>query len=78
LTRETAGPHYLSLTSHAPFRLLVHHDDAAREFAYDRASAVGKLARGLDEAKTRQWTLVSMKDEWQQIFPFHTKWPAHA
>ena len=30
--------------------LLVHHDDAEREVAYDRASAIGRLARGLDEA----------------------------
>lgn len=49
--------------------LLVHHDDAAREWAYDRASHVGRLARGLDEAAGRGWTVVSMKDDWRVIHP---------
>jgi len=52
------------------FGLLVHHDDAIREFAYDRESGVGKLDRGLDEAPKRGWTVVSMKDDWKTIFPF--------
>ena len=52
------------------FGLLVHHDDAAREFAYDRASAAGKLDRGLDEAPKRGWTLVSMKQAWKRVFGF--------
>jgi len=47
----------------------VHHDDAEREFAYDRDSHVGKLARGLDEAPKRGWLVVSMKDDWSRIFP---------
>ncbi len=52
------------------FGLLVHHDDATREYAYDRVSDVGKLDRGLDEAPKRGWTVVSMKDDWKTIFPF--------
>ncbi len=52
------------------FGLLVHHDDAVREFAYDRKSGVGKLDRGLDEAPKFGWTVVSMKDDWKTIFPF--------
>jgi len=52
------------------FGLFVHHDDAEREYAYDRASAVGTLARGLDEAPKRGWTVVSMKRDWTRIFPF--------
>jgi hypothetical protein len=32
------------------FPLIVHHDDAAREFAYDRQSHVGRLDKALDEA----------------------------
>jgi len=51
------------------FGLLIHHDDAEREFAYDRASAVGKLDRGLDEAAKHGWTVVSMKTDWKQVFP---------
>src|SRR5262249_6384384 len=48
--------------------LIVHHDDAEREFAYDRSSRVGKLDRALAEAKTRKWTIVSMKNDWHKIF----------
>jgi phosphoserine phosphatase len=51
------------------FGLIVHHDDATREAAYDRQSAVGRLDRGLDEAGKRGWTLVSMKNDWKTIFP---------
>jgi phosphoglycolate phosphatase-like HAD superfamily hydrolase len=49
--------------------LLVHHDDAAREFAYDRASSMGKLDKALDEAIQKKWVVVSMKKDWKQIFP---------
>ena len=49
--------------------VIVHHDDAEREVAYDRASHVGKLARGLDEAPSRGWTVVSMKNDWKTVFP---------
>jgi len=48
--------------------VFVHHDDATREYAYDRKSHIGKLDRGLDEAPKRGWTVVSMKDEWKTIF----------
>jgi hypothetical protein len=48
--------------------MIVHHDDAAREFAYDRTSHVGKLARGLDEAPQRGWTVISMKNDWKTVF----------
>lgn len=50
--------------------LIVHHTDALREYAYDRDSMVGRLVRGLDEAKERDWILVSMKDDWKKIFKF--------
>ena len=52
------------------FGLIIHHDDAEREFAYDRASAAGKLDRGLVEAPKRSWTLVSMKKDWRRVFAF--------
>ena len=51
------------------FGLLVHHDDADREYAYDRDSHVGRLARGLDEGPSRGWTIVSMKNDWKVIHP---------
>lgn len=50
--------------------LIVHHTDAVREYAYDRDSMVGRLVRGLDEAKEQGWILVSMKDDWKKIFNF--------
>jgi hypothetical protein len=49
--------------------LLLHHDDAEREVAYDRKSPFGRLERGLDEAAARGWTLVSMKRDWKRVFP---------
>jgi hypothetical protein len=51
------------------FVALVHHDDADREWAYDRKSHIGKLDKALDEAKAKDWTVVSMKDDWKTIFP---------
>ncbi|MEQ8786087.1 MAG: HAD family hydrolase [Pirellulaceae bacterium] len=49
--------------------LLVHHDDAQREYAYDRDSHIGQLVRGLDDAKANGWIVVSMKSDWKTIFP---------
>ncbi len=49
--------------------LYLHHDDAARESAYDRESSIGRLARGLDEGPKRGWVIVSMKNDWSQVFP---------
>ncbi len=48
--------------------LLVHHDDAAREFAYDRTSPFGKLDKAWDEAVRRNWVVVSMKNDWKRVF----------
>jgi len=53
--------------------LYVHHTDAAREFAYDRESHIGKLDKGLDEAATKGWTVVSMKDDWKLIYPLEKR-----
>jgi len=50
--------------------LLVHHDDAEREYAYDRQSHVGRLDKALDAAKDGDWIVVSMKSDWKRIFPF--------
>jgi hypothetical protein len=49
--------------------MLVHHDDAAREYAYDRDSHVGRLAEGLDKYQAMGWGLISMKNDWKIIFP---------
>jgi len=50
------------------FGMIVHHDDAKREWAYDRKSSIGRLDRGLDEAPIRGWVVISMKDDWKRIF----------
>jgi hypothetical protein len=51
------------------FCLIVHHTDAEREYAYDRASKVGRLDKAWDEAKARAWIIVDMKRDWNAIFP---------
>jgi len=49
--------------------LILHHDDGEREYAYDRESHVGRLSKGLDDAGSKGWVLVSMKRDWGQVFP---------
>jgi phosphoglycolate phosphatase-like HAD superfamily hydrolase len=60
---------YVSSGAGARLALYVHHDDAEREYAYDRKSQIGKLDKGLDEAKAKGWPLISMKNDWKTIFP---------
>ncbi|MDH4081563.1 MAG: hypothetical protein OEU68_17325 [Nitrospira sp.] len=52
------------------FWLFVHHGDAECEYAYDRKSSIGRLDCGLDEAESRGWVVVSMKDDWKTMFPY--------
>jgi phosphoserine phosphatase len=52
------------------FGLIVHHTDAAREYAYDRESHFGKLNKAMDEADQRNWLLVDMKNDWKKIYAF--------
>ena len=51
------------------FAGIIHHTDGEREWAYDRKSHIGKLDRGLDEGPKRGWTIVNMKQDWNQIYP---------
>jgi len=51
------------------FCLYVHHTDADREWAYDRDSHIGRLDKGLVEAKDRGWTVVDMARDWKVVFP---------
>jgi hypothetical protein len=48
---------------------LIHHTDDAREWAYDRESAVGHLDQALDEARAKHWLVVDMRDDWNAVFP---------
>jgi phosphoserine phosphatase len=49
--------------------LLLHHDDADREVAYDREFRLSPLAEALDEAGDHGITVVSMKRDWATVFP---------
>jgi phosphoglycolate phosphatase-like HAD superfamily hydrolase len=53
----------------ARFALFVHHDDDQREYAYDRAARFQQFDKGWDEAIARGWTVVSMKHDWNTVFP---------
>jgi haloacid dehalogenase-like hydrolase len=54
--------------------MLVLHDDAQREYAYGPAAGlpdtkVGTFSQALyDEAKAKGWTVISMKNDWKQVF----------
>ena len=52
------------------FGMIVHHTDEQREWAYDRKSHIGNLARGLDDAKKYNWQVVDMKNDWKKIYSF--------
>jgi FMN phosphatase YigB (HAD superfamily) len=45
-------------------RLLVLHDDAKREFDY-----TGGAEKALERASAEAWTIVSIKDDWDEVFP---------
>ena len=52
------------------FGILIHHTDAEREWAYDRESHIGQLAKCLDDAATFGWKVVDMKNDWKRVYPF--------
>ena len=60
----------------ARFMLLVLHDDSSREYAYGPALGLPDVKLGAftpalyDEAKAKDWTIVSMKRDWKRVFPF--------
>jgi phosphoglycolate phosphatase-like HAD superfamily hydrolase len=60
----------------ARLMMLVHHDDATREYAYGPGGGlpdthVGTFSDALmAEAKKSGWIVISMKDDWKRIFPF--------
>jgi hypothetical protein len=62
--------------SGARLKMLVYHDDAAREYAYGPAGGLPDTKLGtftqslMDEAKARDWTVISMKNDWKRIFAF--------
>jgi hypothetical protein len=61
---------YTGAGSGARLMMLVHHDDAEREYAYGAQSKIGTFSDALmDEAKKKGWVVISMKDDWKTIFP---------
>jgi haloacid dehalogenase-like hydrolase len=53
----------------ARLMMLVHHDDAAREWAYGAESKIGTFSDALmAEAKKQGWSVISMKNDWKRIF----------
>jgi hypothetical protein len=48
--------------------LLLHHDDAEREAAYDREFRLSPLSEALDKAGDYGFTVVSMKRDWKVVF----------
>jgi phosphoglycolate phosphatase-like HAD superfamily hydrolase len=60
----------------ARLSMLVLHDDAIREYAYGPAQGlpatrIGTLTPALyAEAKEKNWTVISMKNDWKRIFSF--------
>ena len=59
-TAEASGPN---------LAILIHHDDTAREMAYEKHPLMGELKDALTEAKEKNWIIVSMKNDWNKVFP---------
>ena len=58
----------------ARLMMLVHHDDATREYAYGPKSKVGTFPDELmAQAKKQGWVVISMKNNWKRIFAFEDK-----
>ncbi len=67
---------YTKAGSGARLAMLVLHDDATREYAYGPAQGlpdtkVGTFTQKLyDEATSKGWTVISMKNDWKRVFAF--------
>jgi phosphoserine phosphatase len=59
--------------------MLVHHDDATREYAYGPAGGLPDTTVGtfpdalMTEANERGWTIISIKNDWKRLFPDHPR-----
>jgi len=68
MLQYTDEGHRDSRAAYPRLMLLLHHDDAVREYAYDRASKIGHLDKALDMARQRGWIVVSLKTDWKTVF----------
>jgi hypothetical protein len=64
---------YCESNSYPSLQAFVHHTDTKREWSYDRNSHVGKLSKGLYLAKSRNWLLIDMKNDWNRIYKTENK-----
>jgi hypothetical protein len=46
------------------YQLMINHDDKEREFAYQEKDNIS-----LNWSKIYQWNVLSIKDDWKQVFP---------
>lgn len=55
--------------------MLIHHDDPVREYAYGPAGGLPNTKVGtfsdslMEEAKKRDWIVISIKNDWKRLFP---------
>ena len=64
---------WAAAVSDACLCICVHHTEAEGEWAYDRASSIGRVDKGLDEARGVGWVVVEMKQDWSVIFAVEGK-----
>jgi hypothetical protein len=75
-TGDQQMPEWTQAGVGARLMMLVLHDDPEREYAYGPATGlpdtkVGTFSQALnDEAKSKGWTVISMKNDWKRIFTF--------
>jgi len=55
---------YCQSSKYPSFQLLVNHDDSTREFSYQE-----KTNASLNAAAKNNWHVISMKNDWKQVFP---------
>lgn len=55
---------YSQGSKYPSYQLMINHDDAAREFAYDEKDNIS-----LNWAQRFNWTVLSIKNDWKVIFP---------
>jgi phosphoserine phosphatase len=60
---------YTTARSGPSLGLILHHDDAEREWAYDIKSPIGHLETAIEDAKKEHWIVVSMKKDFKEVFP---------
>jgi hypothetical protein len=54
---------YTDMNAQASLCLLVNHDDGDREFDYTAGAE-----KAMKLAKKQSWTVVSVKQDWKQVF----------